>query len=153
MKKIKYFLPLLSLVFAGSVFAFSGAHSFTAVSVGTSNGHTYKGAFAGTGSFPFNGAGLFDRSKVNLKGTLTVTEKDGVTANESTCFSISGTLKTTGGTVKTTEYTDTSCSVVYKRSTYTVNSYSEDAGGSFTTVVKDGSGIVSTLQGSHVYLP
>jgi len=153
MKKIKFLLPLLGLAFVGSVLAYSSAHSFTTVSVSTSNGHSYKGQFVSQGSFPFNGAGLFDRSKVNLKGTLTVTENDGLYVNQSTCFAVNGTLKANGGTVKTTEYTDTSCSVIYKRSTYTVSSYSEDGSGNFSNVVKDSAGVISTLQGSHIFQP
>ena len=143
MKKIKFFLPLLGLAFAGTVFAYSGTHNFTNVTV-NSSGNSYYGNFTGTGSFPFNGVSAFDRSRVNLKGTLTV---DG----QSYCYALSGTLKTNGGTIKTTQYKDTSCSVVYKKATYTVNSYSEYSDGSFSTVVKDGNGLISTLSGTHLY--
>lgn len=151
MKKIKYLLPLFGLAFATSVLAYRGGHNFTGVSLSSSNGHNYKANYSSQGSFPFNGAGVFDGSKVNLKGTLTVTEIDGTGVNESYCFALSGTLKTTGGTVKTTQYTDTSCAQVAKRSTYSVNSYSEDGVGSFTTVATDAAGVVYTLGGTHTY--
>src|SRR3989344_824162 len=107
MKKIKYLLPLLGLAFATSVFAFRGGHNFTDVSLSSSDGHSYMADFLSRGSFPFNGEGLFDGSKVNLKGTLTVSVVDGSPTNQSYCFALSGTLKTNGGTLKTTQYTDT----------------------------------------------
>lgn len=150
MNKIKFILPVLGFTFATSVLAYSGQHNFTGVTV-SYNGYSYKADYLSQGSFPFNGSGLFERSRVNLKGTLTITEKDGVPVSESTCFALNGSLKTTGGTIRTTQYTDTSCSQVAKKTTYSVTSYQEDNLGSFTTVAQDGAGVTYTLQGTHTF--
>lgn len=151
LKKIKYILPIVGLAFAGSVMAYAGSHSFTGLNVSSSNGHNYKAQYSSNGTFPFNGAGLFDKTRVNLKGTVIVSEVDGKVVSESYCLSLNGSLKSSGGTIKTVQYTDTSCTNVAERKTYLVGSYLEDGIGTFSAVATDSAGITYTLQGTHTF--
>jgi len=117
----------------------------------SSDGHTYKSGYTSTGSFPFNGQGSYDRSKVNLRGTYTLTEVDGNPVSESYCADLNGNLKTTGGRVTVKAYTDTSCQTLESKQTYTVTSYNEDTQGNFTVVATGSGGVVFTTSGVHEF--
>ncbi|MDO8657165.1 MAG: hypothetical protein Q7K55_00380 [Candidatus Levybacteria bacterium] len=151
MKKIGFLLPLLGLLFTTTAFAYSGSHNFLSMTTTSSNGHSYKSEFNGAGKFPFNGLSSYDGSRVNLKGTFNVSERDGVTVSESYCTVLNGNLKTTGGKLTATLYSDSACSQVAGKTVYTVSSYQEDNTGNFTVSATDGSGVVYSTSGSHQY--
>ncbi|MDP3954899.1 MAG: hypothetical protein Q8Q15_00870 [bacterium] len=152
MKKIAILLlSFLSLVFTTGVYAYSGSHSFNGMVTTTSDGHTYKSEYTASGSFPYNGAGSMDRSKVNLKGIFTVSEADGVPTGQNYCASLKGGLKP-GNRLTATYYTDTTCATVAGTTNYTVSSYSEDGVGNFMVVAKDANGVVTTTTGVHGYI-
>lgn len=149
MKKMAFLLPLAGLVFVSTVWAYSGTHNFLQMSVTTSDGHSYLSEYNSSGSFPFNGQGGYDRSKVNLKGVVFVSLADGVPVSESFCATLKGTLKTNDGRLTATRYADTSCTAAYERKTYTVSQYQEDGTGNFSVVARDEAGVIYSASGIH----
>lgn len=150
MKKIAFLISMLGALFAANLaFAFSGSHSFLSMNSSSSNGHSYVSQFVSTGSFPFNGKGNSDNSKVNLKGIVTVSQKDGVAVSESYCATLTGNLKPNSGRLSAVVYTDTTCTQVASKSSFAVSSYKEDSLGNFIVVAKDSKGVVWTTTGTH----
>lgn len=142
------------LLAAGAVLAYSGNHSFTNVSSVSTDGHSAVSSYQARGSFPFDGQGNYDRSKISLLGTLTVTEKDGlpVVPTQNYCLKIQGKVNNLGvGNVTVTEYKDLRCKSVANQNTGQVLGYSETAGGAFALQFKDSLGVVTTASGSHAY--
>lgn len=155
MKKIISFfiaLGLLAVVGAGAVFAYSGSHNFLKMAVVTSDGHSYKSEYRASGSFPFNGLGLYDKARVNLVGALNVFEVDSVPATSSSCAKLKGTLGRDSGKLTAIRYSDVACKVEAERQYYTVSGYSEDGEGNFNLVAKDQRGVTSTVSGMHNFL-
>ncbi|MDP3888423.1 MAG: hypothetical protein Q8Q24_00110 [bacterium] len=153
MRKVVFVLLILFLFFVSvtTAWAYSGSHSFLFTTT-TSDGHVYQSEYQATGSFPFNGQGRYDRSRVNLKGTLNVLSIDGVVSSDSYCAGLKGSLSATGGKLTATQYVDNTCGQVAQTKTYIVISYTENQSGSFQATVKDNAGIISTISGIHQFV-
>ena len=154
---MKRFIPFIVgsaglLLAAGAALAFSGAHNFNNVSSVSSDGHTSLNSYQATGSLPFNGQGVYDGSRINLKGTLTVYQQDGIPVNPpvSYCLKVQGRVNSAGqGSVNVTQYQDLNCKKVVGQGSYTVSSYTEGVDGAFSLSYQDGSGVVTTASGRH----
>ncbi|MDO8551074.1 MAG: hypothetical protein Q7S03_00080 [bacterium] len=154
MKRLFLAVPILvSLLFATQVWAYGGNHNFSSIVVATSDGHSVAGDYQAAGTFPYNGSGSYDRSKVDLRGTVHVAAQDGVLVDQSFCATLKGTINKGGGKVTFVRYTDVSCSQVAGSKSYVVVSYTESTTGDFTLVTRDGSGIVYTTSGNHQLAP
>lgn len=154
----KRFIPFLLgsglFLAAGAVLAFSGTHSFLNVYTVSSDSHTSLSSYQATGSAPFDGQGNYDGSRINLKGTLTVSEQDGVPVNPPTsfCVKVQGKINSAGqGSATVTRYKDLSCKKVANQGTYAVSGYTEDANGAFNLQYQDSAGVVTTASGTHTY--
>lgn len=152
MRRIKFLLPLVGLAFATTVFAFFGNHEFLEMTTTTSDGHVYKSEYRASGSFPFDGTGSDDGSRVNLKGVLNVFEIDSVSVDEVYCVKLRGTLSVGGGELTAIRYVDAKCKEEADRKTYTVSGYSESSPGSFTVEATDEAGVFSTASGTHGFV-
>lgn len=156
---VKRFIPFIAggagfLLAAGAVLAFSGAHNFTNVYSVSSDGHTSRSTYQAKGSFPFNGAGLYNGSRLSLLGTLTVTEQDGqpVDPPRQYCIKVQGKVNDVGqGSVVVSQYKDLRCKGVVSQGSDTVSNYTEGPDGAFTLQYQDSVGVVTTASGTHTY--
>ena len=147
----------LLIASTGLVLAYSGNHSFGGpAETTTSNGHSYTSDYVSSGTFPYNGHGSYDASKVNLTGIFSVYSEDGVAYNppEQYCVKTTGSISRRGtGKLQEKVYSDLGCTVFLKTKNYTVKSYSENSIGDFTLVTTDGSGVTYTTSGIHSNTP
>lgn len=155
---MKRFIPFLlgsgMFLAAGAALAFSGAHNFLNIYSVSSDGHTSRASYQATGSLPFNGQGGYDGSRVNLKGTLTVSEQDGALINPPLqyCLKVQGKVDAAGqGSATVTQYKDLNCKKVVNQGSYTVSSYTEGPDGAFSLQYQDSRGVVTTASGIHTY--
>lgn len=156
---MKRFIPFIAggagfLLAAGAVLAYSGSHSFTNVYSVSSNGHSAVSSYQARGSFPFNGQGNYDGSRISLIGTLTVNEQDDVSVNPPLqyCVKVQGKVNNAGqGSVTVSQYKDLRCKGVVSQGTYQVLSYTEGSNGAFNLQYQDGAGVVTTASGMHTY--
>lgn len=155
---MRKFIPFLlgSGVFlaAGAAMAYSGGHSFDKVVSTRSDGHMILSSYQATGSLPFNGQGVYDGSRINLKGTLTVYGQDSVpfVPPVSYCLKVQGKVNLAGqGSATVTQYKDLSCKKVASQGTYAVSSYTENTDGDFILSYQDSVGVVTTASGRHTY--
>lgn len=141
----------LFLSAAGVAIAYYGSHNFSNVATTTSDGHSYTSEYLATGTFPYNGTGANDGSKVNLTGIFTVHSVDGVTLTtpEQYCVKTTGSINSSGRGKLTAKVYDVSCNVLQETKTLTVKKYTEDAGGNFTLLAVDNYGVTSTSTGGH----
>lgn len=154
---IKRILLAGSLLIAstGMVLAYSGNHNFGGpATTTTSDGHNYTSDYVANGSYPYNGHGSYDGSKVNLTGIFSVYSEDGTVYDppEKYCVKTTGSISRKGtGKLQEKVYSDTGCTVFLTSKNYTVKSYSENGSGSFTLVTTDGSGVTYTTTGVHQF--
>ena len=142
------------LLVTGAALAFSGSHSFINVVSTSSDSRSAVSSYQASGSFPFDGQGTYDGSRINLRGTLTVSEQDGVPVNPPAqyCLKVAGKVNSAGqGSVNVTQYRDLNCKKVASQGSYAVTGYSENANGAFSLSYQDGAGVVTTASGSHTY--
>lgn len=142
------------LLVAGAALAFSGAHNFNSVYSVSSDGHSAVSSYQATGSLPFDGQGNYDGSRINLKGTLTLYEQDGVPVNPpvSYCLKVQGKVNSAGqGSATVTQYKDLNCKKVASQGSYAVSSYTERSDGVFSLSYQDSRGVTTTASGTHVY--
>lgn len=157
---VKRFIPLIAgsagfLMAAGAALAFSGGHSFSNVYSVSSDGHSAVSSYQARGSFPFNGQGTYDGTRINLLGTLTVNEQDGTSVNPPLqyCIKVQGKVNDAGqGSVTVSQYKDLRCKGVVSQGTYEVSSYTEVPGGDFSLQYQDSAGVMTTVSGTHTYI-
>ncbi len=153
MKK-KTFLFIGSFLFiffslATVAYAFTGLHLFYSVTAITSDGHTYLGEYQATGSFPIYGLST-DNSRVSLKGTLRVTEEDGLPVNRENCM----TVKTHAGEYLVTVYNDTTCDVQSSVKNFRLIYHTSNELLQFSLkTIDQSSGVEWNLGGYHEYTP
>lgn len=155
---MKRFIPFLlgagMFLAAGAALAFSGTHSFLNIYSVSSDGRTSRASYQATGSLPFNGQGGYDGSKVNLKGTLTVYEQDGMLVSPpvSYCLKLQGKLNALGqGKVNVAQYQDLTCKTVSYQTSREVLGYTEGLDGAFSLQYRDSAGVITTASGMHGY--
>lgn len=153
---MRKFIPFLLVsgmfLAAGAALAYSGNHGFNNVSSVSTDGHSAVSSYQARGSFPFGGQGNYDGSKINLLGTLTVSEQDGVVLNpaQSYCVKVQGKVSNAGqGSVTVSQYKDLRCKGVVSQGTYAVSGYTEGADGTFSLQYQDSAGVATTASGTH----
>lgn len=155
---MRRFIPFLlgagMFLAAGAALAFSGTHSFLNIYTVSSDGHASISSYQAQGSVPFDGHGNYDGSRINLKGTLTVSEQDGALVNPPLqyCLKVQGKVDAAGqGSATVTQYKDLSCKKVANQGSYAVSSYTEGTDGAFSLQYQDSAGVITTASGTHTY--
>src|SRR5574340_1014824 len=147
---MRVFLLLVVLltagVFAVNVYAFTGQHDWYNATAITSDGHEYKGEYKATGTFPIDGL-LTDNSKVSLKGTLKVTQEDGVPVNKEYCLAI----RAHSGKYDITRYTDVTCETGAEEKSYNLVYHTSNEMDYFFLKVYDQAGVTLQIAGQHEY--